>query len=278
MARQTSTMRGSMRLRKSHLTFGKIADEWAREAASTPGGLDREKTFHELVKAFWRGDFEDEDGENTCLTMAMAPATWADGRWVDEHHQRTEKPRKIITIRRRELLYVLWNHCPAGVTLPPATRLDPFPDPEEPLVSWSELKTEIPWGALDALTPDEYSPTFRRVYLEALTISKDDFGRWCDEHSHARPAFWFEPDDAAAVATPAAQHLEKRGRKPKYDWAAFDRAITEIADKDGLPETQAQLEGLMQEWCIKNWGDEPSTSTIRARVKIYYPRPYQMSD
>ena len=215
--------------KKPNFTFVEIAAEWAREVAPEPGSLGHNEIFHELVKALWRGDFEDEEGENTDLTMALSPATWPGGKWVDEHHQRTEEPRKIIKIRRRELLYMLWDDCPPGVTLPPRQRLSPFPDPEtgEPPVPWSELKTEIPWGALDALTPDEYSPTFRRAYLEAPTISKDDFGRWCDEQGHQRPRFWFGPRPAPAEKEPehhppSVDELHLRS-KAERDW--YDRLV-----------------------------------------------------
>ena len=60
---------------------------------------------------------------------------------------------------------------------------------------------------------------------------------------------------------------EKRGSKPKFAWDDFWREVVRIANTpDGLPETQAHLEKHMQEWCRRNWGDEPSLSTIREKV------------
>ena len=111
---------------------------------------------------------------------------------------------------------MLWNDCPAGVTLPPATRLDPFPEPEtgEPPVPWSELKTEIPWGALEALTPDEYSPTFR-TYLEALTISKDDLIDWCIQHDEPQPLFWSHAQPSSRRSL--AQEDRKAATKTRND-------------------------------------------------------------
>ncbi len=58
---------------------------------------------------------------------------------------------------------------------------------------------EVRWDFLDALTMDEYTGTFRWAYLEALTISKDDFGRWRDEQGRKRPRFWFDDDDKVVV-------------------------------------------------------------------------------
>ena len=56
-----------MRTRKTRLEFGKIADLWSSESA--PGHLGREDTLMELLSALWRGEFEDEDGSNSCLQI-----------------------------------------------------------------------------------------------------------------------------------------------------------------------------------------------------------------
>lgn len=195
-----------MRLRKSHLTFGKIADEWTWEVAGTPGALNRAEIFHELLKALWRGEFEDEDGKYTFLMLHLPPpgGAWRiDHKFVDKNHMRTAET-KPVGFNRRMLLCVLAFDRPHGLPLPPGDRLRGWHSPEsdnpEP-IPWSELKAEVRWDILDALTLDEYSRTFRRTYLESLTISKDDFGRWCDEHGHTRPAFWFDDEPAGKAAS-----------------------------------------------------------------------------
>ena len=71
--------------------------------------------------------------------------------------------------------------------------------------------------------PDKHH---RKVWLEGLRISKDDFGRWCDEHEITRPRFWFdgkegnatvadrkeEPTTAPSTATQSASPPKRRGR------------------------------------------------------------------
>ena len=186
-----------------HLTFGEIADRWAREVAAMPDGLARDVILLDLLRAIWRGEFEDEDG-NTVLVLHRPPPGGArriDGKFVDKNHMRTALT-KPVGFNRRMLLCVLAFDCPRGLPLPSGDRLRGWHSPEndnpEP-VPWSELKAEVRWDILDALTLDEYPGTFRSDYLEPQTISNDDFGRWCDARGRKRPRFWFDDDDKVVV-------------------------------------------------------------------------------
>ena len=221
-----------MVLQDSHLTFGKIADEWAREAAAMPGGLARDEILHELLKAVWRGEFEDEDGKHTFLMIHRPPPGGAqriDGKFVDKNHLRTAET-KPVGFNRRMLLCALASDCPHGLTLPPGDRLRGWHSPEsdnpEP-VPWSKLKAEIRWDILDALTMDEYTGTFRWDYLEALTISRDDFGRWRDEQGRKRPRFWFDDDDKVVVESADKKVVGKIGRpsRRKEIRAAYEELV-----------------------------------------------------
>lgn len=53
-----------------------------------------------------------------------------------------------------------------------------------------------------------------------------------------------------------------------YDWEGFYKAMVLRLFRSGLPETQADLIGEMQEWFVANSakGDAPDESTIRKRV------------
>ena len=187
---------------KNQLTFGKIADEWAKE----PGALSRDEIFHELLRALWEGAFEDEDGGNTCLAIHGHPpggAARADGKYVDEHHQRTDESR-ATPFNRRVLLKMLAADCPPGVTLP---KLSPFDDAGTggPPVPWPEVKAEVLWAALIALTLSEYPRIFREAYLEPLTISKVDFRPVARRRQWDLPRFWYgdvAADEVALKATP----------------------------------------------------------------------------
>ena len=226
-----------MSLQDSHLTFGKIADEWAREAAAMPGGLARDEILHELLKAVWRGEFEDEDGKHTFLMIHRPPPGGAqriDGKFVDKNHLRTAET-KPVGFNRRMLLCALASDCPHGLTLPPGDRLRGWHSPEsdnpEP-VPWSKLKAEIRWDILDALTMDEYTGTFRWDYLEALTISRDDFGRWRDEQGRKRPRFWFDDDDKVVVESADKKVVGKIGRPSLRQ--KIEAAYQDLKDAGGI--------------------------------------------
>ncbi|MDA7568641.1 hypothetical protein N8742_02925 [Emcibacteraceae bacterium] len=66
---------------------------------------------------------------------------------------------------------------------------------------------------------------------------------------------------------------ETRGTKSKYNWDEFYTEIAVLADLDGLPEVQAELENKMMEWCSEKWGNEPSPSTIRRKLTGIYNHP-----
>ena len=75
----------------------------------------------------------------------------------------------------------------------------------------------------------------------------------------------------APQTTPA----RRRGRRPKYDWAAFHVEIARRVgkDPDGFPVIKADLEEEMTKWCVKTWGENntPAESTIRLQLSEYYP-------
>ena len=73
--------------------------------------------------------------------------------------------------------------------------------------------------------------------------------------------------------TEATTAFNRPGRKPKYDWDAFFAEIVVRADLDGLPDTQAELERTMADWCLDSWGEQPSESTIRSKVALIYKHP-----
>lgn len=67
--------------------------------------------------------------------------------------------------------------------------------------------------------------------------------------------------------------IGQRGRKPKYDWEAFNKIAAEKLDFEGgispahdVSFNQAALEEYMAMWCGTQWTEAPSESTIRARI------------
>ncbi len=82
-------------------------------------------------------------------------------------------------------------------------------------------------------------------------------------------------DEQTVVPDVIHQPRPERGRPPKYLWDDFWREVVRIADLDGLPETQAELEEVMAQWCEDNWNEQPGTSTIREKIAPCYQRDRQ---
>lgn len=71
--------------------------------------------------------------------------------------------------------------------------------------------------------------------------------------------------------TAKAVQSNKGGRPRKYDWDAFHREVIRLANlPDGLPETQAELERQMAEWCNLHWGVEPSEGVLKDKVRLIF--------
>lgn len=58
------------------------------------------------------------------------------------------------------------------------------------------------------------------------------------------------------------------GPTPRYDWDGFYLAVIKHLHEQGLPESQNEFVGMMQEWFIRRSesGDAPDESTIRRRI------------
>lgn len=65
----------------------------------------------------------------------------------------------------------------------------------------------------------------------------------------------------------------KGGRPEQYDWNEFWVEVAMVADTpDGLPDSQADLVRHMADWCETNWGEQPSDSTLKSRLKPLYDK------
>lgn len=86
-------------------------------------------------------------------------------------------------------------------------------------------------------------------------------------------------------ADPAERECKRRGRKPTYDWAAFETEARRKLDEqtgDGVQAPPAskiskrsKLEMYMIDWCRSAWGEAPSRSSIRyyirRMIRCHYP-------
>jgi hypothetical protein len=88
------------------------------------------------------------------------------------------------------------------------------------------------------------------IVAEDLVISAAEVARFEDDHELVRRSH--------AGTGPAA----------KYDWDAFHLAVIVHLHEHGLPETQNEFVGLMQDWFVRHseTGEAPDQSTIRKRI------------
>ena len=110
-------------------------------------------------------------------------------------------------------------------------------------VDWSEGELMIP----------EYSEDLKGRFVSILVPTKELFEI-------------FGSESVKPKASPA-------GAKRKYDWDAFYVEIAVRADLDNLPETSAELQRDMAEWCLDTWGKEPGESSIKKYVAPIYQHP-----
>ena len=165
-------------LKEDRLPFDKIAHEWARELeeAKIPGRRNRNEILQKLLNAVRRGEFD-----NVLLMIEQSPRnrlekTQQDGKGGQEEWSRVKPPPMRVT--RETLAKVLLLRSGVG-------RVEPD----------SDLKLS------------DCEPLSLRTWIEPLTVSREHFGRWCDDYGHARPAFWFgdtgrEPDQKQAKVQP----------------------------------------------------------------------------
>ena len=121
----------------------------------------------------------------------------------------------------------------------------------EELKSWAESKDRRPEFLFDTLLPFPDTERERRPGIERKR--RPDIKR------------------KRQVAEETTDTLKnKGGRPPEYDWNAFNFEIIRIADRDGLPETRADLVRQMQEWFSLRYDKEPAESLIRSRISLIY--------
>ena len=118
------------------------------------------------------------------------------------------------------------------------------------------------------LEEDSYAAT------KELFLLPDDLRHWCETPDGQvwcrrlglpnRPKFLYGEQG------PTEKDRPKVGAPAKYDWTEFAAEIVRIADMDGLPSPQSELEKIMEDWCETRWKIRPGESTIRERIAPIY--------
>lgn len=156
-----------------NLTFGLISDEWSREVADD-GAPGRDDILHRLLQAVWRGEF-DSHGKSL-LTIVLPGCALEPGVVAGE----ALNLDNATVITRSGLVRVL--ELKGILPALPTSR---------------DGSVEETFAALTELAPDKFGDLVRNAYLEALIVSRDDFGAWCDECDIERPSFWFAAEDVS---------------------------------------------------------------------------------
>lgn len=78
------------------------------------------------------------------------------------------------------------------------------------------------------------------------------------------------------IAEPSRDESNTRnpgGRPKKFDEDAVIRELMQLANRpDGLPETKAELQRHLLEWCQTKFGEEPSLSTVKRWIDKWCPK------
>jgi hypothetical protein len=74
----------------------------------------------------------------------------------------------------------------------------------------------------------------------------------------------------------SAPEKNKGGAPRKWDWDGCYREAIRIANTpDGLPEVQAELFGMLDQWFINEYKKSPAPSTLNAQIQKIYEQIYK---
>lgn len=62
----------------------------------------------------------------------------------------------------------------------------------------------------------------------------------------------------------------KQGRPAKFNWDLIWAELVVRAELDGLPPTQADCIREISQWCIDRFGDAPSETTLKEKIRLIY--------
>lgn len=92
----------------------------------------------------------------------------------------------------------------------------------------------------------------------------------------AELANWFaqdKPDNRASDVGKKSlnpQTKDKGGAPVTYDWEAFYIEAARYVYNNGLPGTKAKMAKIMAEWCQNTWGNEPSETQMKKKIRPFF--------
>jgi len=183
----------------------------------------------------------DEDKRSLLLALMSGRLKAKGIFWGDEDHQNHELEDKTC-----DLSPVFW---------------------EQGDVDWQESSLQLPDPSWVASVLDEPVAT---INWNLITVRTSELMEvFPDPLEPAQGITDTARTRSEQTITPAPT-TKKRGRPPTYDWTAFFVEIIVRADLDGLPDSMAELERSMADWCEQTWGTQPGDSTIREKISPIY--------
>jgi hypothetical protein len=214
--------------------------------------------------------------EQTRLTENQWSATF------DIFRSRLAGPRKAAVARMQAVKRAMTEAAADGV-IDMATRMAPLTwYIQTPPSHWATEKALARFSECQMSPSQPYQQAL--VSIEELTFPAGSYrpllslNAWIFVSGESLEAFCqrlvvAQPSDGQSDAGDARPSVRPRGRKPKYDWAAFRNAAHDklayeggISSKHDVSFTQAALELFMAEWASTAWTEVPSPSTIRVHV------------
>lgn len=177
------------------LSLSGIARHWVRDLTEKP---PKAEVLDYLVQSLWRGDFE-----------TFAPAS-------DDIISRRQALRAVAQSAPHPGFII----CPTAESVPPSTTPTDdgglivdvnvyvvLPDEEK---DWSADIVEAAYKVLGACSLNAFSEGFV-IGMWGQSLTKDQFGAFCDLRGHRRPGFWFgdelKPSAPSFGGRPSAMRL-----------------------------------------------------------------------
>lgn len=134
--------------------------------------INSEEVFHALMRALWRGEFEDKKGNSrTKLPMPRGKQYPHNEQPIPTNGQGTPLNLDDVPLEEfsRARLLCVWEPV-NGINVPNNLQIE--------ATEWKQLSNTIDFKKLEGLLPRRYPNHYLSAYLENLTINQTDFKKW----------------------------------------------------------------------------------------------------
>ena len=180
-----------------------------------------------------------------------------------------ESPTPTVDDKRQLLRVIMSGHLKAtGICR--GDKEFQFDEPEGETVDleiygWEE--DEIEWEQCSKRSGGRSAATDT---VESITVATDELMKLFPPPPDSGKLTADTPRTGSAGENSSASKPTRSGRPRSYDWDNFYIEIAVRADLDGLPESLAELERMMADWCDENWNRTPAESVIREKISPIY--------